>query len=195
MGLRVIWMNTAYIIVNVFVLSVRGHGLENKSAFPKTENFKITEIQFMIAVNATWQGEHGCIAYAFTPALPPGNKWNATQPIKVGGCDKGPFIYNVIPPTDGKSKVSVNVTFFSSDVIDAEPPSCQIPFNGTFLLPSPDGYDDELLPNCFVQDSREETERLFLILRSVSEIPVENFEPVVSHVIALSGIHNKAVGK
>lgn len=50
---------------------------------------------------------------------------------------------------------SVNVTFFSSDVIDAEPPSCQIPFNGTFLLPSPDGYDDELLPNCFVQDSRE----------------------------------------
>lgn len=47
------------------------------------------------------------------------------------------------------------MTFFSSDVIDAEPPRCQVPFNGTFLLPSPEGYDDELLPNCFVQDSRE----------------------------------------
>lgn len=65
MGLRVIWMNTAYIIVNVFVLSVRGHGLENKSAFPKTENFKITEIQFMIAVNATWQGEQCVYIFIF----------------------------------------------------------------------------------------------------------------------------------
>lgn len=67
MGLRVIWMNTAYIIVNVFVLSVRGHGLENKSAFPKTENFKITEIQFMIAVNATWQGEQCVYIYIYVP--------------------------------------------------------------------------------------------------------------------------------
>lgn len=40
-----------------------------------------------------------------------------------------------------------------------------------------------------------ETKRLFLILRSISKIPVEDFEPVVGQVVALSGIPNKAVGK
>lgn len=69
MGLRVICMNTAYIIVNVFVLSVRGHGLENNSAFPETENFKITEVQFMIAVNATWQGEQCVYIFIYIPKL------------------------------------------------------------------------------------------------------------------------------
>lgn len=44
MGFRVIWMNIVYIIVNVFVLIVRGYGFENKFVFLKIENFKIIEI-------------------------------------------------------------------------------------------------------------------------------------------------------
>nr|XP_022333232.1 uncharacterized protein LOC111130448 [Crassostrea virginica] len=141
----VLWWNLAFSLFYAAVLAVKGH--ERSHGHSREGTFKITELRLMIAVNATWQGEHGCIASTLTPWLQPGKTWNETQPIKVGGCDKGPVIYDIIPATDGKSKVSVNVTFFSSDVIDAEPPRCQVPFNGTFLLPSPEGYDDELLPN------------------------------------------------
>ncbi|XP_062578546.1 MAM and LDL-receptor class A domain-containing protein 1-like [Saccostrea cucullata] len=151
-------MKTVYLQLTfiVLVISVFGHKNRIGSNTKKEgENLNITGVQFMIAVNATYQGEHGCIASVQTPWLQPGKKWNETKPIKVESCDKGKMIYQIIPATDGKSKVSINVTFFSSDVLDAEPPMCQIPFNGTFLLPGPDGYDDELMPNCFVQDSRE----------------------------------------
>ncbi|XP_061168826.1 MAM and LDL-receptor class A domain-containing protein 1-like [Saccostrea echinata] len=138
------------------VISVIGYKDRNWSSDTEgCEKLNVTRVRFMIAVNATYQGEHGCIASVQTPWLPPGKKLNETKPIKVGYCDKGQAIYQIIPATDGKSKVSINVTFFSSDVLDADPPMCQIPFNGTFLLPGPDGYDDELMPNCYVEDSRE----------------------------------------
>ncbi|KAJ8304670.1 hypothetical protein KUTeg_018253 [Tegillarca granosa] len=50
---------------------------------------------------------------------------------------------------------AVDLVFHSSVIEDASPPTCHIPWNGTYLVPSPKNMDMSLLPGCFTGDSRE----------------------------------------
>ena len=47
------------------------------------------------------------------------------------------------------------MTFHSSVIEDASPPTCSIPWNGTYLNPTADKMDRSPLPSCFTMDSRE----------------------------------------
>ncbi|XP_064604005.1 uncharacterized protein LOC135469314 isoform X1 [Liolophura sinensis] len=49
----------------------------------------------------------------------------------------------------------VEVTFYSYVLQGASPPTCQIGWNGTYLLPTSDDPDHTLLPGCFLSESRE----------------------------------------
>ncbi|KAJ8304671.1 hypothetical protein KUTeg_018254 [Tegillarca granosa] len=54
--------------------------------------------------------------------------------------------------------VTINVIFYSSVIMDASHPSCDIEWNGTYLIPTTfvfDNAEESLLPGCFVMDSRE----------------------------------------
>ncbi|KAJ8304677.1 hypothetical protein KUTeg_018260 [Tegillarca granosa] len=52
-------------------------------------------------------------------------------------------------------ELSVDLVFHSSTIEDASPPTCSIPWNGSYLVPSPKKMDISLLPGCSVSDSRE----------------------------------------
>ncbi|XP_035692547.1 uncharacterized protein LOC118427018, partial [Branchiostoma floridae] len=97
-----------------------------------------------------------CIATIATGRLKPNKGYNETEPLTVGSCDHGPLVYTVAPGL-APNKMSVNLTFYSSVIEDAEPPTCQIPWNGTYVSPRPntDPMHDSPLPGCFTMDSRE----------------------------------------
>ena len=61
---------------------------------------------------------------------------------------------SLFPPT-GNGKSSVIVTFFSSVIVDASPPSCKIEWNYSYKEPKTSDPTESLLPGCFVADSRE----------------------------------------
>lgn len=56
---------------------------------------------------------------------------------------------------------TISLTFHSSVIEDAGPPTCDISWNGTYLVPkkptneSTGRPDADLLPSCFIMDSRE----------------------------------------
>ena len=50
---------------------------------------------------------------------------------------------------------NVNLTFYSSVIEDASPPTCQITWSGAYLVPKKPGNVQSLLPGCFTMDSRE----------------------------------------
>ncbi|KAJ8304676.1 hypothetical protein KUTeg_018259 [Tegillarca granosa] len=52
-------------------------------------------------------------------------------------------------------ELSVDLVFHSSTIEDASSPTCSIPWNGSYLVPSPKKMDISLLPGCSVSDSRE----------------------------------------
>ncbi|XP_019633875.1 PREDICTED: uncharacterized protein LOC109477235 [Branchiostoma belcheri] len=114
-------------------------------------------VRFIVTVNDTWDPD-GCIATIATGKLVPNKKSNETKPITVGSCDHGPLVYTVTPG-QAPDKMSVDLTFHSSSIEDAAPPTCQIPWNGTYVSPrarpDTDPRDDSPLPGCFTIDSRE----------------------------------------
>ncbi|KAK3595185.1 hypothetical protein CHS0354_002791 [Potamilus streckersoni] len=76
--------------------------------------------------------------------------------FQVGDCDHGPLTFTVQSSNGGDSKYNVFLTFYSSVILDASPPTCNIPWNGTYLVPTePWKPDQDLLPSCFTEDSRE----------------------------------------
>ncbi|KAJ8304678.1 hypothetical protein KUTeg_018261 [Tegillarca granosa] len=112
----------------------------------------VSSIRFLVSVNDTWGS---CLATVATPPLKPGVKHNYTNAIHVAKCDHGPLDYNIMTSYDGNSQMTVDVVFHSSVIEDAGPPECTIPWNGTYLVPTPKKMDLSLLPGCSIKDSRE----------------------------------------
>ncbi|XP_076472001.1 uncharacterized protein LOC143301527 [Babylonia areolata] len=110
-------------------------------------------IRFLVTVNDTWDPD-GCMETVATPFLQGGKKNG--QSIRVGRCDHGPLVFTVQQgSSDGVSKMNVFLTFHSSVIEDASPPTCNIPWNGTYLNPTEKKMDRSPLPSCFTGDSRE----------------------------------------
>ncbi|XP_064604006.1 uncharacterized protein LOC135469314 isoform X2 [Liolophura sinensis] len=116
----------------------------------------LRSMRFLISVNDTWAGPGGCLATVATPPLTPGQKYNETLPIQIGDCDHGPMTFTVSKTFGQTSDLyHVEVTFYSYVLQGASPPTCQIGWNGTYLLPTSDDPDHTLLPGCFLSESRE----------------------------------------
>ncbi|CAH1265387.1 Hypp3174 [Branchiostoma lanceolatum] len=96
---------------------------------------KVRWVRFIVTVNDTWDPD-GCIATIATGKLIPNKKYNETEQITVGSCDHGPLVYTVAPG-QAPNKMAVDLTFHSSVVLDASPPTCRIPWNGTYVTPLP----------------------------------------------------------
>ena len=76
----------------------------------------------------------------------------------VGDCDSGPLVYTA--NVDDKDSISVMLTFHSSVIEDASPPTCTITWDNHYNLPTQPPHPDatsmeSLLPGCFTADSRE----------------------------------------
>lgn len=103
-------------------------------------------INWLISVNHTYDT---CIATSSPSGLIPRNERQG--PFRVGSCDDGPLQWNTTAEGD------VVVTFWSSTIADASPPTCTI--KKTDLVYSPPtaaGYGEGPgLPTCFTMDSRE----------------------------------------
>ena len=60
---------------------------------------------------------------------------------------------------DEYGKVTVDtyilLTWYSSVIEDASPPSCRILWNYDYKTPNKEGSMNSLLPGCYVEDSRE----------------------------------------
>merc|ERR1719277_21603 len=96
-------------------------------------------VRFLVTVNDTWD-PNGCMTTVSTPFVSAGAKKHNPK-VTVGDCDHGAFEFLATPGNDdGVSKTSVVVTFHSSVINDASPPSCAIAWNGTYLAPLPDWY-------------------------------------------------------
>ncbi|XP_071099306.1 uncharacterized protein [Haliotis cracherodii] len=111
-------------------------------------------IKFLVTVNDTWD-ENGCIATIVTPMLTSGVKYNQSAAFSVGSCDRGPLRFNVQQLRGQKTSMQVDLTFYSSVIEDASPPTCSLAWNGTYLAPKTMNPGESLLPGCFVMDSRE----------------------------------------
>ncbi|KAL4227944.1 hypothetical protein ACF0H5_013383 [Mactra antiquata] len=113
---------------------------------------KIRGVRFLLTVNDTWADPPGCIKTVATNMLTPKVK---SPHIAVGSCDNGPLTYTVLSPGLNYNKYTVRLTFYSSVIEDASPPTCDLSWNGTYLIPKKYGANVDLLPSCFTMDSRE----------------------------------------
>lgn len=118
----------------------------------------VTSITFLVTVNDTWKWDppiynDTCMVTVKTNPLYPNTPRNKSENIMVGSCDNGPLMFSV------NSASSVFLTFHSSVILDASPPTCTIAWSGSYLLPTrPPGSSatlESLLPGCFTADSRE----------------------------------------
>ncbi|XP_069136863.1 uncharacterized protein [Argopecten irradians] len=126
--------------------------------WPRELQEKLVNVQtvtFLVTVNDTWDPS-GCISTVKTPPLKPNVRYNHSQQIQVGSCDHGPIDFRVSALNDSINAATIHVVFHSSVVEDADPPSCAIGWNGTYLVPrDPRQPDQSLLPGCTTGDSRE----------------------------------------
>ncbi|KAL5005200.1 hypothetical protein ScPMuIL_018656 [Solemya velum] len=142
----------------------------------------VSSMRFLITVNDTWNPE-GCIATVATPPLIPGKQYNKSDSIRVGVCDNGPMRFQITNSPRVNTLMEINLTFFSSVIEDASPPTCSIQWNGTYLTPSKTGPGQSLLPGCFVMDSREANSRdMSLTANSSSNLSVYRLEMLISTV-------------
>lgn len=118
----------------------------------------VSSITFLVTVNDTWKWDppisnDTCMVTIKTNSIAPNTPRNKSENIMVGNCDNGPLVYTA------NSASSIFLTFYSSVVLDASPPTCTINWNGSYLLPTqPPGQSttlESLLPGCFIADSRE----------------------------------------
>lgn len=114
-------------------------------------------ITFLVTVNDSWKWDppisnDTCMVTVKTDPLYPKTPLNKSEPVMVGSCDNGPLVYNI--NSDG----AVFLTFHSSVILDASPPTCTIAWNGSYLLPTKPPSSatlESLLPGCATGDSRE----------------------------------------
>ncbi|KAL4227945.1 hypothetical protein ACF0H5_013384 [Mactra antiquata] len=118
---------------------------------------KIRGVRFLLTVNDTWADPPGCIKTVATDMIAPDVPVNKSQNITVGSCDHGPLNYTVLSPGLNHNKYTVRLTFYSSVIEDAEPPTCDLSWNGTYLIPKNNTCTGpvDLLPSCYTTDSRE----------------------------------------
>ena len=121
-------------------------------------------VSFLITVNDTWKydppiSNDTCLVTIKTYPISPDMPRKKSENIQIGDCDNGPLVYNV--NGHGK-KSSIFLTFYSSVILDASPPTCTIEWNYTYRIPtqyigvSSDSIANEsLLPGCATADSRE----------------------------------------
>ncbi len=124
----------------------------------------MTSVTFLVTVNDTWKWDppienDTCMVTIKTNPLYPNTPLNKTDNIMVGDCDNGPLVFTI--NSDDKSS-SLFLTFHSSVIEDASPPTCTIDWNYNYRLPtqtlgpgSRDVAEESLLPGCFTADSRE----------------------------------------
>ncbi|KAK7098505.1 hypothetical protein V1264_002781 [Littorina saxatilis] len=125
------------------------------SCLPRDPLKSTVRVRFLVTVNDTWD-PNGCMATVATPFLVAGMIHNETGQIQVGSCDHGPLDFSVQQGSDdGYSKMHVFLTFHSSVIEDASPPTCNIPWNGTYINPTENNMDSSPLPSCATADSRE----------------------------------------
>ncbi|XP_062502722.1 uncharacterized protein LOC134179782 [Corticium candelabrum] len=108
-------------------------------------------VQFLVSVNDTWYPDEYhklCIATVKTPQLRPNEKPNMTNSIQVGACDHGPLVFSV-------QGTQLDITFHSSVIEDASPPSCSINWNLQYNNPTNYGTRYSPLPGCATAESRE----------------------------------------
>ena len=95
-----------------------------------------------------------------TFSMAPDTPRNKSENIQVGDCDHGPLVYHV--NENGDTQSSIFLTFYSSVIEDASPPTCTIDWKYQFRVPT--HYlglvtnvdaDESLLPGCATADSRE----------------------------------------
>jgi hypothetical protein len=112
-------------------------------------------MRFLVSVNDTWDA--GCIYTSPSGWVKPDIPKNQSQSFDIGNCDHGPLTYTVT--SVGPSNYTVTVTFYSSVIEDASPPTCDIVFSGQYLPPplvdAGDPATASVLPGCFTIDSRE----------------------------------------
>lgn len=125
----------------------------------------VSSITFLVTVNDTWKWNppienDTCMVTVKTNPLYPNTPLNKTENVIVGDCDSGPLVYAV--NSVDKDKASVFLTFHSSVVLDASPPTCTIDWNYSYRLPTSTlgpvlekVAEESLLPGCFTADSRE----------------------------------------
>ena len=119
-----------------------------------------------MTVNDSWKydppiSNDTCMATIKTFPIAPDTPKNKSQIIQVGDCDHGPLTYSV--NENGDTQSSIFLTFYSSVIEDASPPTCTIQWNYKFKVPMNfigivDTYveaSENLLPACGTADSRE----------------------------------------
>lgn len=100
-----------------------------------------------------------CFKTVKTMPLAPDTPKNESE-IQVGDCDHGPLVYSVSEQEHSQS--SVHLTFYSSVILDASPPTCVINWNYQYKPPTQFigivtniEAVENLLPSCAMEDSRE----------------------------------------
>ncbi|XP_052792036.1 uncharacterized protein LOC128226184 [Mya arenaria] len=137
-----------FLSVWIFTLSIEAKG-------PANEVRQLTGVRFLVTVNDTWAETPGCITTVATSMIAPDIPFNKSKSITVGDCDHGPLQYTFASPGKDGNKYTVSLIFHSSVIEDASPPTCDLSWNGTYLVPTTTRPWEELLPSCFTMDSRE----------------------------------------
>lgn len=103
----------------------------------------INSITFLLSVNDT---RATCFQTIKTDSITRAQN----ETVKVGQCDAGPITW------DNAADGGVQVTFYSSVIEDAPPPTCTIagPLNYSNPASTLPG-SSPILPHCFIMDSRE----------------------------------------
>ena len=124
----------------------------------------VQTVSFLITVNDTWKYDpplynDTCMVTIRTNPLYPDTPLNKSENIMVGECDNGPMVYTI---SGQGQKSSIFLTFYSSVILDASPPTCTIDWNYKYRTPTQ--YigvkenivaTESLLPGCATADSRE----------------------------------------
>eukprot|EP00300_Choanocystis_sp_HF-7_P024140 c25544_g1_i1.p1 GENE.c25544_g1_i1~~c25544_g1_i1.p1 ORF type:complete len:174 (+),score=28.87 c25544_g1_i1:1-522(+) len=114
-------------------------------------------LKFLVAVQEPW-AEDNCINT--TRTVTDYIRVNGSLDIQVGGCDQGAFEIALkpsdpYPRCESADMPCVLVTFHSSVIMDASPPSCAFNFNASYGPPTTPGSSEGILPGCFTMESRE----------------------------------------
>ena len=120
---------------------------------------------FLVTVNNSYKwvppfdnGSYVCTTTIKTHPLTPDTPLKEADKYVLGNCDNGSLVYSMKTGDDGNSIIVP--TFYSTYMPQATPPSCNIEWNYTYLLPakvlgrqSSVVANESLLPGCVVTDS------------------------------------------
>lgn len=158
----------------------------------------VSAITLLVTVNDTWKWDppisnDTCMVTIRTGSIFPNTPLNKSANIMVGDCDNGPLVYTA--SVDDKGSISVMLTFHSSVIEDASPPTCTITWDNQYNLPTQPPHPaatsmESLIPGCSTADSREGyhmTNYWFYILYwSLSGAPNEPSQTRPSAVVSVT---------